>query len=55
MQCSEDDACDGEVAHHDDQVVKEEVVHEDEVVGLQWQAFLPLLQLRSIEQVQVNI
>ena len=55
MQCSEDDAYDGEVAQHDDQVVKEEVVREDEVVGLQWQSFVLLLQLRSIEQVKVNM
>ena len=55
MHRSEDDAYDGEVAHRDDQVVKEEVVHEDEVVGLPWQSFLLLLQLRSIDQMKVNI
>ena len=55
MQCSEDDAYDGEVAHHDDQVAKEEVASEDEVAGLQWQSFLMILRLRSIEQVKVSI
>ena len=55
MQRREDDAYDGEVAPRDNQAVKEEVVHEDEVAGLQWQRFLLLLQLRSIGQVKVNI